>query len=317
MIDLLLLGTGAMQPLPDRWLSSLLVRVDGELVLFDCGEGTQIPWKTFGWGFRRLGAICLSHWHADHIAGLPGLLHAVANAGRTETVHLVGPVGIARIVAGLRVIAPHLPYELAVRELADGEAFPLPGGLAGRAIIGLHRDVPCLGYRVDLARARPFDPGAAVALGVPQPLWGRLQRGEPVTWSGGRATPEDVLGAPRRGLAFGYLTDTRPLPTMAPFFADVDLLVCEGTYAEDAAKATRHGHMSFAEAAAIARGAGAGALWLTHFGAAVSDPAADLHHATAVFPRTVPGYSGLTASLVFGERGQAGTTSAASVPGSA
>src|SRR5690242_6770675 len=112
VIDTLLLGTGGMSPLPDRWLSALLVRCRGELILFDCGEGTQIVWRCFGWGFRRLGAICISHTHADHIAGLPGLLHSIANAGRTEPVALYGPPGTAVVVAGLRTIAPWLPYEL-------------------------------------------------------------------------------------------------------------------------------------------------------------------------------------------------------------
>ena len=157
MIDLLLLGTGGMLPLPGRWLSSLLLRCRGELVLFDCGEGTQIPWRLTGWGFRRLGAICLSHCHADHVAGLPGLLHALANADRVEPVDLFGPLGTAAVVAGLRTIAPHLPFDLRVAELAGGEAFPLPGGLTGRVAAGEH-GVPCLAYRVELERARRFSP---------------------------------------------------------------------------------------------------------------------------------------------------------------
>src|SRR5262245_42798789 len=122
MIDLLLLGTGGMLPLPNRWLSSLLVRCDGELILFDCGEGTQIPWRRFGWGFRRLSAICLSHAHADHVAGLPGLLLSLANAGREEPVTIFGPVHTGADVAGLRVIAPILPYQVSVEELASGDS---------------------------------------------------------------------------------------------------------------------------------------------------------------------------------------------------
>ena len=114
-------------PLPDRWLSSLLIRVNGHLTLFDCGEGTQIAWRESGWGFRRLGAICISHTHADHIAGLPGLLHAVANAGRTEPVGIFGPAGTADVVRALRVIAPVLPYEVRVTELQGGERFSLAG----------------------------------------------------------------------------------------------------------------------------------------------------------------------------------------------
>ena len=299
MIDVLLLGTGGMLPLPARWLSSLLVRCRGELTLFDCGEGTQIPWQRTGWGFRRLGAICLSHVHADHVAGLPGLLHAVANAGRTEPVALYGPVGTAATVAGLRVIAPKLPYELRVTELGD-ERFDLPGGLTGLAAPGKH-GLPVLAYRVGAARARRFSPEQARALGVPLPLWRPLQRGEAVRWDGGKAAPAEVLGPPRRGLALGFVTDTRPVPGIAELVRGVDLLVCEANYGDpaDAAKAAEWGHMTFAEAAALARDAAAKALWLTHFSPALTEPEAFLEEATTVFPATTIGFTGLTTTLSF------------------
>jgi ribonuclease Z len=300
MIDLLLLGTGGMLPLPDRWLSSLLLRCDGELILFDCGEGTQIPWRRFGWGFRRLAAICLSHTHADHVAGLPGLLHSLANAGRDEPVAIFGPVGTATVVAGLRTIAPVLPYEVRVTELTSGARFPLPGGLRGTVLAGEH-GVTCLAYRADLGRARRFDPGRAEALGVPLVHWRTLQRGKPVTWPGGTATPDEVLGPPRQGLAVAYVTDTRPVSALPAFLAGVDLLVCEGTYGDsaDQAKAVERGHMTFREAATLARAAEAGALWLTHFSPALAEPHAFLAEAAAVFPATTVGYSGLMTTLSF------------------
>jgi len=269
VIDLLLLGTGGMLPLPNRWLSSLLVRCDGDLILFDCGEGTQIPWRGFGWGFRRLGAICLSHTHADH-------------------------------VAGLRTIAPDLPYELRVTELNNGDRFSLPGGLAGSVVAGDH-GLPCLAYRLDLPRARRFSAERARALGVPRDCWRLLQQGRPVTWSGGAADPDDVLGPPRRGLALAYVTDTRPVPALSAFLHGVDLLVCEGTYGDSdhRPKAIANHHMTFAEAASIARDADAGRLWLTHFSPAMPDPADYLDRATAVFPATTVGHSGLSTSLTF------------------
>src|SRR5215216_4713492 len=157
MIDAVLLGTGGMLPLPSRWLSCLVVRVNGHLALFDCGEGTQIAWRESGWGFRRLGAICLSHTHADHVAGLPGLLHAVANAGRTEPIDVFGPTGTRETVRGLRTIAPVLPFSVRVTELLGGERFALPGGLSGSCEIGDHA-LPVLAYRIELARSRPFLP---------------------------------------------------------------------------------------------------------------------------------------------------------------
>ena len=308
MIDLLLLGTGGMLPLPDRWLSSLLVRCNGELTLFDCGEGTQIPWRRYGWGFRRLGAICLSHCHADHVAGLPGLLHSMANAERAEPVDLYGPEGTERVVAGLRTIAPHLPFDLRITELTGGETFLLPGGPTATVHVGEHR-VPCLIYRLDVDRARRFSPERATALGVPLPLWRTLQRGEPVSWAGGSASPEQVLGPPRRGLAVAFVTDTRPLPAFPAFLAGVDLLVCEGTYGDpaDREKAIVWRHMTFGEAATLARDAGAGALWLTHFSPALTDPSAFLPEATAIFRNTTVGFSGLTTTLSFPDEEEQGS----------
>src|SRR5690242_9606692 len=136
MIDIALLGTGGMMPLPRRWLSSLLVRVGGDVILFDSGEGTQVAWRATGWSFRRLSAICISHTHSDHIAGLPGLLHTVSNTGRTEPITIYGPVGLAEVVQGLRVIAPQLPFPVEVRELESGDSFPLPEGMRGTCVAG-------------------------------------------------------------------------------------------------------------------------------------------------------------------------------------
>ena len=300
MIDLMLLGTGGMLPLPDRWLSSLLVRVNGALTLFDCGEGTQIAWRQAGWSMRRLGAICLSHTHADHVAGLPGLLHAVANADRVEPIALYGPIGTADVVRGLRTIAPHLPFEVRVTELRSGDRIPLPGGMAGRCEAGEHA-LPVLAYRADLPRNRAFLPVRARELGVPTELWGALQRGENGRWDGGEASPDDVLGPPRRGLSVVYVTDTRPLPGLAALAADADLLVCEGTYGsdEDGEKAVRNRHMTFREAATLAREAGVTRLWITHFSPGVDDPGAFAGNATEVFAGAVVGHDGMSETLAF------------------
>ncbi len=303
-IDAVLLGTGGMMPLPGRWLSSLLIRSGGEVVLFDCGEGTQIAWRSAGWSFRRLGAICLSHYHADHVAGLPGLLHAVANAGRVEPLAIFGPTGTRRIVAALRSIAPVLPYAVEVTELEDGDRLVLPGGLEGRVAAGEH-GLACIAFRVDLRRGRQFLPDRARELGVPQRLWRRLQEGEDVEWDGGAASPDDVLGPPRPGASLAYVTDTRPVPALGPLVAGVDLLVCEGTYGDsaDAAKAAERGHMTFAEAAGLATAGAVGQLWLTHFSPAVAEPDDFLPNATAVFPGTTIGRSGLATTLAFPDEG--------------
>lgn len=300
MIDAMLLGTGGMMPLPGRWLSSLLIRVNGHLTLFDCGEGTQIAWRKSGWGFRRLAAVCISHAHADHIAGLPGLLHAVANSGRTEPIDIFGPAGTAEVLRALRVIAPVLPYEVRVTELLGGERLSLPGSLIGSCEPGDHA-LPVLAYRVDLSRGRAFLPDRARKLGVPIGLWSQLQDGDPVTWARGHAIAEEVLGPPRPGLAVAYVTDTRPVPSLPRFLQRVDLLVCEGTYGsdEDLPKAVRNRHMTFREAAALARDADAKCLWITHFSPALEDPDAFAANAKSVFSQAQIGLDGLKTKLAF------------------
>ncbi len=297
-----MLGTGGMMPLPRRWLSSLLVRVNGALTLFDCGEGTQIAWRETGWSMRRLEAICLSHTHADHVAGLPGLLHAVANSDRTEPITIYGPPGTGEVVSGLRTIAPYLPYAVHVRELRSGETFSLPGEMTGSCQVGEH-GLPVLAYRADLARNRAFLPDRARALGIPMQLWGALQDGEGVSWDGGAASADDVLGPPRRGLCVAYITDTRPTPELVDFAAGADLLVCEGTYGsdEDTEKAKQNRHMTFREAATVARDAGVERLWITHFSPGLHDPGAFVGNAVEVFPEAMVGWDGLQGVLAFGE----------------
>ena len=194
----------------------------GHLTLFDCGEGTQIAWRESGWGFRRLGAICISHTHADHVAGLPGLLHAVANAGRTEPIERIRARGHGR----RRARPARDRAGPAVRGSGDraaglANASHSPGGLIGSCELGDHA-LPVLAYRVDLVRGRAFLPERARALGVPIDLWSQLQAGEPVSWDGGHATADAVLGPPRPGLAVAYVTDTRPVPTLPQFLEGVE-----------------------------------------------------------------------------------------------
>lgn len=304
MIDIALLGTGGMMPLPRRWLSSLLVRVGGDVLLFDCGEGTQIAWRATGWSFRRLSVICISHTHSDHIAGLPGLLHTVANTGRTEPITIYGPVGLAHVVQGLRVIAPELPYPVEVRELESGDTFPLPDNLLGSCVAGEHA-LPVLAYRLDLFRQRRFLADRARALGIPTAQWRELQEGQSVSLDSRVIKADEVMGPPRPGISVAYVTDTRPTDVIAELIAGVTLLVCEGTYGDNdhADKALRNQHMTFREAATLARDAGAQRLWITHFSPGLDTPQAFSGNAQEVFPGAVIGHDGMTASLAFPDPG--------------
>lgn len=300
MIDLLLLGNGAMMPLPDRWLSALLVRFRSELILFDCGEGTQISWRDWGWGFRKLGTILLTHLHADHVAGLPGLLHTVAHAGRVDPLLIAGPEGTRRAVTGLMQIAVDLPFSVEIRELSAGDTVEIAGGMQISTLAAQH-SMPCLGYRGAVQRQLRFLVEQAEALGVPVDRWHELQQGKSVSWGDRTVLPGEVLGPEREGVVFGFVTDTRPPADAARFFQGVDLLVSEGTFGPDSdlPKARERMHMTFSEAATIARDAGAKALWLTHFSPAMTDPDDYLPAATSIFPATTIGFAGLQTTLAF------------------
>ncbi len=270
-------------------------------MLLDCGEGTQVQMRKFGWGFRRLDTICLSHMHADHVAGLPGLLHTVAHAGRREPLQILGPSGTIDVVRGLRVIAPYLPYDVVPRELDEGDSIVLANGVRVRVCAGIHR-IPCLAYRLDVERRPAFDPDRAVELGVPVAEWSRLQRGEVIEVEGTHIRPDQVIGPPRKGISLGFVTDTRPTAPIAKLMTGVDLLISEATYADDDERALNRGHMTVGEACQLAASAGAGELWLTHFSAGIEEPEQLFGMAQAIFPRTTIGCVGLETTLAFTDR---------------
>lgn len=300
MIDLLLLGTGAMVPLPHRWLSSTLVRIDSSLMLLDCGEGTQIAMREHGWGFKKLDAIVLSHHHADHVAGLPGVLHSLASSGRSELLDIYGPPGTDDLVTALRSIARELPYEVKVTDVDGGESVSVAGGLKATTTWAEHR-VPCLAWRFDLPRAPAFNAQHARDLGIPRDRWSDLQRGEAVEVGGTIYRPEQVLSSPRAGVSFGLATDTRPTAAIAELMHGVDLLVSEATYAEESWQelAAANGHMTFGEAAQMARESNAKHLWLTHFSGRIANPEDHREIAAAIFPDVTIGHAGLTGTLRF------------------
>ncbi len=300
MIDICLLGTCGMMPLPGRWLSCALVRNGSTLTLFDCGEGTQIPWKSLGWGFRQLGAICLSHMHADHVAGLPGIFFMVAHAGRTEPLDIYGPVGTGYVIEGLRRIAAELPFPIYIHEMKGGEHFELPGGLQGSCTMAAH-GIPCLAYRAELARRPAFQADKANALALPVQLWSRLQHGETLIHNGQTITPEQVLGPERRGISFAYITDTRPTPALTTLAHDVDLLICESMYDDpaDIVLARANAHMLAEESAGIAKAAGAHELVLTHFSPKISDTTQAAKAARRVFENTRAAKDGMVITLDF------------------
>lgn len=299
MMDICLLGTGGMMPLPDRALTSLYVRCNGKAVLIDCGEGTQIAIRKAGLRFKPIEAILITHFHADHISGLPGLLLTLGNEGRTEPVHMYGPVGLEKVVSCLRIIVGELPYEIVYHELATGEMTDFSCGEFTASAIPMDHGMPCFGYRLDRNRPGRFDPVRAKERGVPVLLWSRLQKGESLDGF----VPEDVLGQPRRGLRLVYATDSRPVPALTEFSKNADLLVLEGMFGEPEklARAQEAKHMLMQEASAIAAESGAKQLLLTHFSPANPEPEVFLEDLRQIFPDTVIGTDGYCVQLRFPE----------------
>ena len=302
MIDVCLLGCGGMMPLPWRHLTSLIARVGGSSLLIDCGEGTQIALRKKGWSFKPIDVICITHFHGDHIGGLPGLLLTMGNAERTDPLTIIGPRGLGRVVNSLRVIAPELPFEVRCVEIEQPEQEFCMNGYRLKAFRVNHR-VVCYGYTLMLDRAGKFDPQRAKDAGIPLKLWNPLQKGNTVTdhESGRTFTPDMVLGGQRKGLKLTYVTDTRPTASIPENASGSDLFICEGMYGdpEKYANAKEHRHMMIDEAAAIARDAGVKELWLTHYSPSLTHPEEYEDHVKKIFKNTVFGRDGMSCELGF------------------
>ena len=230
---------------------------------------------------RRLKAILITHAHADHVLGLPGLLLTLAfsGKGKVEPLTIYGPPPIEEVLRGLLVVAHRLPYPLHLVTLSGGETFPLEDLEDVKAsCTQVEHDVPCLAYSLSVPRAPRFDVERARALDLPVNHWGTLQRGQSIEFGDRTIDPEEVLGSPRRGLRLVLVTDTAPTPEVVEFVRaggeGADLLIAEGMYASEEDKPVRWEsfHMTFSEVATLARDGHARRLWLTHFGPSLETP---------------------------------------------
>ena len=300
MLDVCLLGSGGMMPLPYRWLTALMMRYNGSSVLIDCGEGTQIAVKEKGWSFKPIDVICFTHFHGDHISGLPGLLLTMGNAERTEPLTLVGPKGLERVVNALRVIAPELPFPIEFIELTKAEEKLEINGYHIKAF-RVNHNVTCYGYSIEIKRAGKFNLEKAQSLNIPKNYWNRLQKGETITDGDTVYTPDMVMGAPRKGIKLVYCTDTRPTESIARNAKGAELFICEGMYGEKdkQVKAVTNKHMTFYEAARLAKEADVKEMWLTHYSPSLTRPEEYMDEVRKIFPRAVAGKDRKSVELDF------------------
>lgn len=302
MLDVSLLGTGGMMPLPYRWLTALMLRFNGKSILIDCGEGTQIALREKGWSPKPIDIICFTHYHADHISGLPGMLLTMGNAERTEPLTLIGPKGLTRVVNALRTIAPELPFELNCVEIAENEQEFVFEGFRLKAF-RVNHSVTCYGYSMIVDRAGRFDKDRALAQNIPMKFWSKLQKGETMEENGIVYTPDMVLGAGRKGLKVTYCTDTRPTDVITENAKESDLLILEGMYgeADKLVKAKENKHMTMYEAARIAKAAEVPELWLTHYSPSLTRPEEFMGEVRNIFPSTIAAKDGRSVELRFEE----------------
>ena len=289
-------------PLPYRKLTALMTRYNGSNLLIDCGEGTQVAIREKGWSVHDLDVICFTHYHADHISGIPGLLLTLGNADRTKPVHMIGPKGLERVVNALRTIAPELPFPIEYHEITEKEQDFEMNGYCIRAF-RVNHNVTCYGYTLEIKRQGRFDVERARRQEIPQKFWSRLQKGEIIVDGDRVLTPEMVLGPQRKGIKLTYCTDTRPVPIIAECAKHADLFICEGMYAEKEkeAKARQYKHMTFYEAADLAKRAKVTEMWLTHYSPSLTRAESYMDEVHKIFPAASLGKDGRSVELEFEE----------------
>jgi ribonuclease Z len=303
-LDIVFLGTAGSMPTAQRAPAALLVRRGGERLLFDCAEGTQRQLLRSSVGLVELGEVFVTHFHADHVLGLPGMFKTFALRGRELPLDVYGPRGLVGLLGSLKRVVGKLTYELVLHELAPGDVLERDGYRL--ATFAVSHGVPALGWSlIEATRPGRFDVEAADALGVPDgPARGILQHGESVTLpDGGTVTPDEVLGPPRPGRKLVITGDTAPSDTVAESAWKADVLVTEATFSEEERdRAQETMHQTAAQAAEIAHRANVGLLALTHLSSRYFGPEI-AREAREIFAETVVPQDFDVIDVPFAERG--------------
>lgn len=310
MVDICFLGTGGSMPMPNRFLASSLLSFLGRKILIDAGEGTQVAMRSVKSGFKAIDVICITHCHGDHIIGLSGLLSTIGNSDRTEPLTIIGPKGIKDVVSGLNVINPYLPYKLNIIEnpenvflkITKDNSIIVQNENRSNIVIStieLEHSASCIGYSFYYKRLPKFDIKKALENNVPKILWNKLQREEAAEFEGKLYAPNMVLGEEREGVKISYITDTRPIEGIKSFIDHSNLFICEGTYGnyEYMEKALKNKHMTFEEAANLAKESNVDKLILTHFSPSMLEPNDFIKNATDIFKNSYIAFDGMVETL--------------------
>ena len=234
-----------------------MTRYNGSSLLIDCGEGTQVAIKEKGWSFKPIDVICFTHYHGDPYQRPAGTSPDNGKCRQNRAATLIGPKGLERVVNALRVIAPELPFEIKFIEITKPEETFEVNGYRLTAF-KVNHNVLCYGYTLEILRQGKFSPERAREQGIPLKYWNPLQKGQTIEENGEVYTPDMVLGPERKGIKLTYTTDTRPTESILRNARGSDLFICEGMYGEEdkAEKSRGYKHMTFHEAAILARDAG-------------------------------------------------------------